>query len=144
MDDFETNQDYLLNEPKDAQGRPDDRRIFNKNQVVQMFMEPEGEVTTRDYNRNWVLGNLNQEQFLISEQRWSTADWLDMIPADQGKFIFSMLRDHELRHMNFIYAASCSIEGFGRKSVVTQIKKEEFKDITQKQGIFSFNKQQSQ
>lgn len=117
---------------------------WNKTQLVQMFIEPESDVYSRVFNRNLQMGNIDKTTYLVSTQKWEVSDWLGQIPVDQGEFIFRMLKDRIINQVNFIYAASNSVDAVGRKSVITNINKQETKDTTQKSGLMNFNKNNNQ
>jgi hypothetical protein len=117
---------------------PDNSPDFvNNSEIGRRFMEPEDKVTTKQFNRNLQMGYIVREDLLVMEQQWNSAQLINSIPEDNGKFLFNWIGDHILMNINFKLATSNSVDGRGRQSVISRIVRSFSKDETQKGGFGS-------
>ena len=114
---------------------------YNKTQIMDKLVEPENNIDQRELNRNLQLGNIDRVDVQILEQKWTVAKLLEFIPIEQGKFLFSSMGALLKNQINFKTIVTNSVDGVGRKAGMTQIRKDEFKDTTQRGALDSiFNR----
>lgn len=106
--------------------------------VVIKFLEPENEIYTTVFNRNLQLGNIKIEDQLIMQHKAEGSKLLADVPDSQGAFLFGWMAGIGVHSINFKAVSSNSIDGFGRKSIISRINKQETRDNTPKGGVSSF------
>ncbi len=115
----------------------DPNTVYNKTEIVRRLIEPENEIREREFNRNLQLGNIERGDVMILEHRWEVSKLLKFIPENNGAFLFSEVGQLLENTINFHTVITNSVDGWGRKAGMTQIRKEEFKDTTTR-GMSSY------
>lgn len=119
--------------------------FVNSSEIGRRFMEPEEKVTDKIFNRNLQMGNIRREDLEIIKAQFSNAMLIRSIPVDSGRFLFLDIGNHIINDINFGLAASNSVDGRGRASVISRIVRSFSKDETPKSGIGSmFGKKEGQ
>jgi hypothetical protein len=114
--------------------------VYNKTEIMNKLVEPENNIREVQLNRNLILGNIRREQLLIYDQISATADLLLFIPKSEGGFLFNEIGHLLDSRVNTFFVMSNSVDAKGRSLGVTQIRKDEVKQIEEKGGFGSFAK----
>jgi len=114
--------------------------------VVIKFLEPESEIYIKEFNRNLQLGQIAREEQPILQMKAETSKLLADVPVSQGQFLFGWMAGINLHAINFKLVSGNSVDGFGRKSIISRVNRQETKDNTVKGGVSGFfdrNQQQN-
>jgi hypothetical protein len=114
--------------------------VYNKTEIMNKLVEPENNIRDVQLNRNLVLGNIRREQLTMYDQISSIADLLLFIPKSEGGFLFNEIGHLLDTRVNTFFVMSNSVDAKGRSLGVTQIRKDEVKQIEEKGGFGSFAK----
>jgi hypothetical protein len=114
--------------------------VYNKTEIMNKLVEPENNIREVQLNRNLILGNIRREQLIIYDQISATADLLLFIPKSEGGFLFNEIGHLLDTRVNTYFVMSNSVDAKGRSLGVTQIRKDEVKQIEEKGGFGSFAK----
>jgi hypothetical protein len=110
--------------------------IKDQNQLKDKLLEPEHEFNARTINRNLILGNISTEHLVIGRGQFSTAIKFDQMPFEEGGAYCDFIADIIREDLNFLFTASNSLEGFGRKSTTMTVNKQIYKEETNKGSLF--------
>lgn len=111
-----------------------DNSAFDDISLQEKTVEPHRDENWASYiNRNWQLGNLTRREFQESMENVAIASKYFSVPAEFGGLDFVHNVGHNImKRVNTFIVASNSIEGFGRRTLITKML--EFKGGAPKKG----------